>query len=82
MIDTATELTVPERNLLEWLGEEDFSRYGECRGRALNLLVEHGLAKVHKDDERFWVHTLSEDREDYQAVSLTDAGRDVLRTLK
>jgi hypothetical protein len=29
-------LTLSERALLKWLGDEDFSQYGECRGKDLD----------------------------------------------
>jgi hypothetical protein len=72
------ELKEGHRYLLEWLSKEDFSQYGECKGAALDRLIELGLAQVHKPDigqSGFIVrgHAL-----DYCAVSLTDAGRAAL----
>ena len=46
---TDTELNADERDLLLWLAEEDFSQFGECHGRALDVLIEKGLAQVHED---------------------------------
>lgn len=64
-------LTSEERFLLEWLSKEDFSSHGECRGSALSALVNYGLAHVGKD---------AGDRgEDYAPVSLTEAGRALLK---
>ncbi len=75
------ELTGTERDLLKWLGAEDFSQYGECRGRALNALIEHGFAKVHADSEHQSGFIAKGRGEDYRAVSLTDAGRAALATV-
>jgi hypothetical protein len=75
------ELTGSERDLLKWLSSEDFSQYGECRGRALNALIEHGLAKVHGDGENQSGFIAKGRGEDYRAVSLTDAGRAALASL-
>ena len=43
MTVTKRNLTKDERDLLEWLSEEEFSQYGECYGAALNALIEAGL---------------------------------------
>jgi hypothetical protein len=60
-------LSKAEVSLLEWLGKEDYS---QCFGSALDSLVRNGLAQIHSGRE-------------FQsgAVSLTDAGRDLLGVL-
>lgn len=42
----ATDLTKDEARVLEWLGKEDSSAYGECHGPALDGLVDKRLAMV------------------------------------
>jgi hypothetical protein len=44
-------LTEDEADLLDWLGQEDFSQYGECHGKALDALIAKGLAQVHGSGE-------------------------------
>jgi hypothetical protein len=63
-------LTSAQHSLLEWLGEEDMSLYGECKGLDLDVLVGCGLAVVHDDElegSSYW-----------RTVSLTEAGRAAL----
>ena len=84
MTQRDTELTPVERDLLEWLGREDFSQYGECYGNALNVLVAKGLAHVYAPGEHqnFIANDPAGVKGDmYRAVSLTDAGRALLREL-
>ena len=45
-----TNLTVSEKDLLLWLSREDFSRYGECHGSALDSLIAKGLAQLHGEE--------------------------------
>jgi hypothetical protein len=76
-------VTKSERDLLEWLSQEDFSQYGECHGKDLDRLIELGLAKVHDDGSHqggFIAkgHGITKGSKMYCAVSLTDAGRKVL----
>jgi hypothetical protein len=67
-----TELTSDEHFLLDWLAKEDHSAYGECRGRALDRLLDAGLARtVHVDD-----HDIN-----YNRVALTAMGVSLLREL-
>lgn len=61
----AASLSAEEASLLEWLGREDASSYGECSGRALDVLVGRGLASVAAADPR---------GRDYDAVSVTRRG--------
>jgi hypothetical protein len=42
----ATDLTKDEARVLEWLGKEDSSAYGECHGPALDGLIDKRLAMV------------------------------------
>ena len=75
-----------EKNLLLWLGETDYGQYGECYGRALDRLVEYGLAKVHDEGE----HQTGFIAKDYggqkgimyRAVSLTHKGRAALKAAR
>jgi len=62
------DLTKAERFVLEWLAKEDVSSYGECRGVALEGLIERGLARVGAPVS---IHARDQD---YLPVSLTDAG--------
>ena len=71
------ELTVDERDLLLWLAQEDFSQYGECHGRALDALVEKGLAQVHGPGEHQVFVAQDHDGTKgmmFRAVSLTPRG--------
>jgi hypothetical protein len=54
--------------LLDWLSREDFSQAGECEGRALDKLIELGLAKRGPG-----IHSATRGKE-YDVVSVTDAG--------
>lgn len=63
----------PENELLRWLGQEDFSQYGECHGQTLDALIEKGLALVHGPGEN-QVFIAKGTGKMYRAVSLTDAG--------
>jgi hypothetical protein len=79
------ELTPDELHLLQWLGESDFSHYGECYGRSLDRLVALGLAQIHGPGEHqvFIARptpTQIAQGEDqmYRAVSLTRAGEQEL----
>ena len=38
--------TKAQKFLLEWLSKEDTSQLGECAGKDLDALIEHGLAWV------------------------------------
>lgn len=68
-----------DRGLLEWLGKEDFSQYGECHGTALDKLIELGLAQLHGAGEHQYFIAKGTSMM-HRAVSLTDAGRDALNT--
>lgn len=59
-------LSVGEKFLLEWLGKEDASLHGECKGNALQRLVDLGLASIGP--------TPAGRTDDYALVRLTDAG--------
>ena len=82
VMDTLSKV---EAELLDWLGEEDYSQYGECYGRALDHLVELGLAKVHGPGE--YQHFIANDPAgtkgmNYRAVSLTEVGLELRRQIK
>lgn len=72
--------TAGERDLLIWLGAEDFSQYGECHGRELDSLVAAGLAQVHGPGEHQNFIATGNGLM-FRAVSLTDAGRAALQKL-
>lgn len=67
-------LTKDERLLLEWLSREDFNSYGACHGRALDGLVQKGLAKIHSRDNGRGLKA--------QMVSVTEAGIAELKDIK
>jgi len=78
--DTPHSLSNSERDLLRWLGKEDFSQYGECYGRDLDALVAKGLAQVHAPGEH-QVFIAKGSGPMFRAVSLTDAGVAALEAL-
>lgn len=39
-------MPLTEKDLLEWLGQEDSSAYGECHGDQLDALIAKGLVEV------------------------------------
>lgn len=65
--------------LLRWLGENDFSQYGECYGKSLDALVALGLAQIHDGDEHQSSFIAKGRGGMYRAVFLTDAGRGALK---
>jgi hypothetical protein len=70
-----------ELDLLQWLGREEFSQYGECYGDTLSSLIAKGLAQVHEageHQETFIAKGLGSKSMMYRAVSLTDLGRQQL----
>lgn len=60
-------MTKEELFVLDWLGKEDTSAYGECKGSALDALVVAGLAQVGPSQ--------AGRSDDYRRVWLTEAGR-------
>ena len=62
-----------ENDLLRWLGQEDFSQYGECHGKTLDALIEKGLVQIHGPGEHQNFIAKGTDLM-YRAVSLTEAG--------
>lgn len=70
--------TANEQFLLEWLGKEDFSQYGECHGSALDALVSAGLVQIHEGRANQTGFIAQGDTGMHRAVSLTDAGRTAL----
>ena len=78
-----TDLTVREKDLLLWLSEEDFSQYGECHGSTLDSLIERGLAKVHGEETETNNTFIAKGHGVmFRAVSLTDAGIDVVSLIR
>ena len=72
-----TNLSDRERDLLLWLGEEDYSQYGECHGEALDVLVAKGFAQIHGPGEHqvFIANDPAGTKGMmFRAVSLTEAG--------
>lgn len=65
------DLTSQEKFLLEWLGREDWSAYGECEGQHLTVLINLGLAKTALSPPNGWT-----------GVSLTDDGIALLSVMK
>jgi hypothetical protein len=75
-------LTSNETQLLTWLGEEEFSQYGECHSKAFDVLVAKGLAQVHEKGEHQGSFIAKGTTNMHAAVSLTEAGRSLLRLVK
>lgn len=75
---TAADLPTEQRILLEWLGKEDFSQYGECCGKSLDALTSLSLVQIHEPGEhqRFIANGTSNM---HRAVSVTALGRRVLK---
>jgi hypothetical protein len=67
-----------ELDLLKWLGQEDYSQYGECHGATLDALIAKGLAQLHGDNGELGSFIAKGRGPMYQSVSLTDAGRAAL----
>ena len=79
MAHEVTALTPAERDLLEWLGREDFSQYGECYGPTLDSLIAKGLVELSRPGEH-QSGFIAQDPHGtksrmYLAVSLTESGR-------
>ena len=68
------DLNHNELDLLHWLGAEDFAQYGECHGKALDRLVELGLAQIHGPGEHQMFIAKGTNLM-YRAVSLTAKGQ-------
>ena len=78
-----TSLTVSEKDLLLWLSREDFSQYGECHGSALDGLIEKGLAQLHGEETETNNTFIAKGHGImFRAVSLTDAGLDVVSLIR
>lgn len=65
-------MPLTEKDLLEWLGQEDSSAYGECHGEQLDALIAKGWAEVGP--------TPSGRSRMYARVWLTEAGLAALET--
>jgi hypothetical protein len=78
-----TNLTVSEKDLLLWLSREDFSQYGECHGSALDSLIAKGLAQLHGEETETNNTFIAKGHGImFRAVSLTDAGLDVVSLIR
>lgn len=75
-------LTDAERDLLKWLGQEDFSQYGECHGAALDALCRLGLAQVHDDGGEKGSFIAKGRGPMLNSVSLTPAGIEALVAMR
>lgn len=75
-------MTGDEIFLLKWLGQEDFSQYGECHGKTLDALIAQGLAQVHSASDHQGSFIAKGDGRMYRAVSLTEAGRIAIASMK
>jgi hypothetical protein len=72
MISPPAKLSRDQHHLLDWLAKEHTSALGECRGRALDMLLQWNLAEIVERDHR---------GRDYDRVALTPAGRHRLREM-
>lgn len=62
-------LSPPEQMVLQGLGREDYSHYGECKSTALQVLIGRGLAEITNPENGDWA-----------LVSLTETGIAALTT--
>ena len=67
------ELSEQERDVLQWLSNEDFSQYGECHSKALDSLIARGFVQIHGPGEHQSFIAKGTSLM-YRAVSLTEAG--------
>lgn len=74
-------LTDDERQTLEWLGQKDYSQYGECCGSGLDGLIRKGLAQVHKGLDGQYGFISQGDTLLHRAVSLTESGYTILHVI-
>ena len=70
------DLNAAELDLLEWLGQEDFSQFGECHGKTLDSLIAKGLAQHHPNTGYDNIFIAKGKGEMFDKVSLTAAGID------
>lgn len=77
-----SDLSAEEMGLLRWLGEgtqDGLSQYGECYGDNLDSLLAKGLAQIHGEETEMDNPFIAKGHGImYRAVSLTDAGRELL----
>lgn len=72
---SSIELSKEERFVLVWLAREDRNQLGECNGRALDRLVDLGLAIVERMtgiDPEYWNVACTE--EGYRIAALIARG--------
>jgi hypothetical protein len=83
---TLSELSEDEKNLLEWLSQEDTSQYGECYGKSLDTLIAKGYAFVHGEESgmlnNFIAKKAGPDNLMFRAVSLTPAGMELAKEMR
>jgi hypothetical protein len=78
-----TDLNADEKQLLMWLSQEDFSKYGECYGSALDSLIAKGLTRLHGEETETNNTFIAKGHGImFRAVSLTDAGLDVVSLIR
>jgi hypothetical protein len=65
-----TKLTNDQHLVHEWLSKDDTSAYGECKGAALDALVELGIAELGPIP--------AGRSEDYRRVWLSDYGWELI----
>jgi hypothetical protein len=77
------ELTNDEIDLLQWLGKEDMSQYGECHGKNLDSLIAKGLAELcSQETERVNPFIAKGEGIMYRGVRLTDKGIEYFNATK
>lgn len=69
-------------DLIDWLSKEDYSQYGECHGKSLDVLVSLGWARLHGDNGYLGGFIAKGKGPMFQSVSLTDEGRAALIVLR
>lgn len=71
-----------EKYVLRWLGAADYSQYGECCGKALDGLLDAGLAQIEDPGGGDGGFIAKGDDIMYRAVSLTAAGKELLNKIE
>lgn len=78
---SADGLSDEEKLMLRWLADSEYSQYGECFGSALDMLIVNGLVQGHSGREFQKEFIVQGDDAMHQAVSLTAAGRELVKEL-
>jgi hypothetical protein len=72
-------MTPDEIDLLTWLGETEFSQYGECYGKSLDSLIEKGLVELMGEETELNNTFIAKGRGImFRAVRLTKTGKEKL----